>query len=87
MRLHPAENERLEERVLIAEEGIELRDGNGAVVATIIHSCGQWVIGSDPQDQTVIIGMGTGEVRSHGTLHAGQELSSLSASLALPLTY
>jgi hypothetical protein len=72
---------------VIDAAGVPLSDGRGATVATITHACGRWVIGQDTQDQTVIIAIDTGEVRSHGTLHTGQETSALGSNLELPLTY
>jgi hypothetical protein len=72
---------------LIAEAGVPLLDGSGAEVALITHHCGRWVIGQDAEEQTIIIAIDSGEVRSHGTLHSGESFSALGSSLSLPLTY
>jgi hypothetical protein len=63
-----------------------LVDGAGHTVASVSYACGNWWLGLDPDRSTVIINKVTGEVRSHGTLHAGQPISSLPEQLTGPLT-
>jgi hypothetical protein len=60
---------------------------NGLVAAQVTNQCGPWLMGKDASGVAVVVHTATGEVRSHGTVHPGMPLSSLPASLALPLTY
>ena len=52
----------------------------------IYNKKGEWLLGVDAQDVTVIINRSTGEVISHGTRHADQESSSLPEKLLLPIS-
>ena len=44
-------------------------------------------MGKDTKGVAVLINAQTGEVRSHGTVHAGMPISSLPTNLPLPLRY
>jgi hypothetical protein len=63
-----------------------LKDASGAVVASVQQSCGRYLMGKDVRGVAIIVDRRTGEVRSHGTLHAGFPTSSLPQRLALPLS-
>lgn len=64
----------------------ELVDANGVSIATVDTSCAAWWLGADANGTTVIINQSTGEVRSHGKAHPGQELSGLPEFVSVPLT-
>jgi hypothetical protein len=64
-----------------------LKDAGGAVVASVQQSCGRYLMGKDPHGVAIIVDQRTGEVRSHGAMHAGFPSSSLPQRLALPLWY
>jgi hypothetical protein len=62
-----------------------LFDPSGAQVATLTHSCNEWSVGADAQGVAIVVNTSTGEVRSHGQVHAGQATSTLPLRLELPL--
>lgn len=61
-----------------------LYDHTGALVASVTHNCDRWTLGTDPRGIAVVIDRTKGAVFSHGTLHAGQELTSVHSPLNLP---
>lgn len=46
-------------------------DGNGAFVANVQSTCDKWIVATDAQGVAVILQRESGEVISHGTVHAG----------------
>jgi hypothetical protein len=66
-------------------EGAVLYDGQGAVIASVTHSCDVWTLGTDSQGIAVVIHRDKGEVISHGSLHAGQVVSTVASPLQLPV--
>jgi hypothetical protein len=71
----------------IGTKPVTMMDANGRIDGKLTHECGAWLLGMDPSGADVIIHRSSGEVRSHGTFHAGQPLSSLPSSLAVPLSF
>jgi hypothetical protein len=65
--------------------GTTLFDARGTRLATVDTSCDVWWMGTDSDGVAVIISQGTGEVRSHGTFHAGMATSALAAQVPTPL--
>jgi hypothetical protein len=58
----------------------------GVTAASAIQSCGDWILGADPSGVVVFVNRSTGEVRSHGSVHAGYATSSLPSWLAGPIS-
>lgn len=67
--------------------GAELRDGAGLTIGHASFGCSEWIMGVDADDTTIIVSARTGEIRSHGSMHAGNLSSQLGTTLSLPLTY
>jgi hypothetical protein len=65
-------------------DGSAIYDHDGALVANVTHACDGWTLGTDAQGITVVIDRVRGAVLSHGTLHAGQELTSVHSPMSLP---
>jgi len=58
---------------------------DGTTAASATRTCGDWVQGSDPSGVVVFVNRTTGEVRSHGSVHAGFATSSLQGGLPAPV--
>lgn len=61
-----------------------LYDHDGALIANVAYACDGWTLGTDAQGITVVIDRTKGTVISHGSLHAGQELTSVHSPMTLP---
>ncbi len=71
----------------ISTAGLPLQSASGPVDALVTHKCGNWLMGKDSANITIVIHAVTGEVRSHGEFHAGFPTTSLPAALSAPLSY
>ena len=69
------------------QNGRAIFDGDGTFVASVASTCDKWAVANDAQGVTVILERESGAVISHGTIHAGQPVSALPTSLALPLHF
>jgi len=58
---------------------------DGTMAASATRTCGDWIQGSDPSGVVVFVNRTTGEVRSHGSVHAGFATSSLQGGLPAPV--
>jgi hypothetical protein len=58
--------------------------GADGTALSVSHSCGRYLLGKDPTGVGVIIDRTTGDVQSHGSVHAGQATASLT-TLRLPI--
>jgi len=72
---------------VVSESGTTLQDATGTSVGTVQYKCGRFLMGKDPNGVAVIINAGSGSVQSHGSVHPGFPVSSLSHVLPTPLTY
>ena len=59
---------------------------DGTMAASATRTCGDWIQGSDPLGVVVFVNRTTGEVRSHGSVHAGFATSSLQGGLPAPVS-
>jgi hypothetical protein len=66
---------------------VVMMDAEGRIDASLTHECGSWLLGQDSQGAYVLVHRATGEVRSHGTMHPGQPISLLPATLPTPLSF
>jgi hypothetical protein len=71
----------------ISSNPVTMMDAAGNIDAKLTHACGEWLLGTDNDGADVVIQRWTGEVRSHGTLHAGQPVSALPSVLPVPLVF
>ena len=71
----------------VSASGLPLMTAAGATPALITRRCGNWLMGKDDTDTTIVLNALTGEVRSHGEFHAGYPLTDLPATLPPPLSY
>jgi hypothetical protein len=66
---------------------VAVKDASGAAVASAQMSCGRFLMAKDAHGVAIIIDTRSGEVRSHGSVHAGFAVSSLPEHLSLPLSF
>ena len=69
----------------VAQGNRALYDGAGNAVGQVASTCDVWSVVTDPNGVTVIVQQETGKVISHGSVHPGQPISTLPATLPLPL--
>jgi len=71
----------------VSAMGVPLKTATGTTTALVQRRCGNWLMGKDDTDTTIVVHALTGEVRSHGEFHAGYPVTDLPATLSAPLSY